>query len=419
MAWPISHESLAGYQRTTYESLGFGIEQQDDDHVWSGIGKVAPSLGEELEVFLTRWLGIPNFAQRFSDQIHRDDTISLLLNHTVTGFSFDGARVNGLAVMTPHGEVRDLAARVIVLAAGTIESVRILLHAARLGSGNCPWRHNENVGRYFADHIGGRAAEVKPLEGFQDAFSTIVLNKQKYAPKLRYKDQLLERNLELNIQGFFSFEGSISENLAVLKQFVKSALYSREIKGVLPLTRNLVGCARYLPPLMWRYLVDNRIFLPSGSTVSFMVQAEQPASRFSRIEIDPNDLDSYGLPRVLLDWQVDSERVLQGIYRFVSRADDALRASDLAELAMVAELAEHCDDYLRLLRDTSHQSGGAVMSRSARTGVVDENLRVYGTENLFVCGAATFPTVSNANTTFLALTLATRLGEHLARFFGR
>jgi choline dehydrogenase-like flavoprotein len=51
------------------------------------------------------------------------------------------------------------------------------------------------------------------------------------------------------------------------------------------------------------------------------------------------------------------------------------------------------------------------MSSSPSQGVVDPTLRVHGTENLYVAGAATFPTSSFANPTFTALALADRLAK--------
>jgi len=70
--------------------------------------------------------------------------------------------------------------------------------------------------------------------------------------------------------------------------------------------------------------------------------------------------------------------------------------------------------FLTTLRDNYHHVGGARMGQTEADGVVDRNLRIFGTTNLYVAGAATFRTASNANTTFTALALVTRLVDHLA-----
>lgn len=65
--------------------------------------------------------------------------------------------------------------------------------------------------------------------------------------------------------------------------------------------------------------------------------------------------------------------------------------------------------------DTYHQCGGARMGHNASDGVVDSELRVFGTSNLFVAGAAVFRTSSYANPTFTAMALTARLAERLQR----
>ena len=59
--------------------------------------------------------------------------------------------------------------------------------------------------------------------------------------------------------------------------------------------------------------------------------------------------------------------------------------------------------------------GGARMAESAEQGVVDSQLKVFGTRNLYVLGAAAFPSGSFANPTLTALALSVRLAEHLQR----
>ena len=66
------------------------------------------------------------------------------------------------------------------------------------------------------------------------------------------------------------------------------------------------------------------------------------------------------------------------------------------------------------LHDTYHQSGGTLMGKSDQEGIVNRNLKVFGTINLYIVGSSTFRTGSAANSAFTALAFATRLVEHLS-----
>ena len=62
---------------------------------------------------------------------------------------------------------------------------------------------------------------------------------------------------------------------------------------------------------------------------------------------------------------------------------------------------------------SNHHMGGARMSETSDTGVVDRDCKVHGTENLFVAGSAVFPTCGNVNPTFTIVQLAVRLADKL------
>jgi choline dehydrogenase-like flavoprotein len=53
------------------------------------------------------------------------------------------------------------------------------------------------------------------------------------------------------------------------------------------------------------------------------------------------------------------------------------------------------------------------MGTDPRTSVVDSDLRVHGIANLFVASSSVFPSSGQANSTFLAVTFALRLADHL------
>lgn len=410
--WPISYDEVARYHRRTYENLGVPAKWLDDREVLRQVGVRVPAFPEGVELFLTRWMRLPSMAATFREEIHKNARLNVLLRHTVTGFSGADGRITSVEVADGKGARQQVSGGSFVLAAGTIEIARLLLHAAGSPGWQCPWRDNRNVGLFFQDHLGGRVAELQPCDHrrFMDLFSTIVIGGSKFLPKLRLTNETLEHERLLNLHAMVFCESSIQENLVFLKQFLKAAIYSRRISGVGGLARNMVACGRHLPPLMWRYLVENRVFVPTGSRISLQVQSEQVPLASSRITLDSSRCDALGLPKVLLDWRVgDAE--FGSVREFSLRCKRALEGAGLAEVRLLRELAEGDPAFLATLKDHNHHVGGARMGWSERDGVVDRDLRVFGTENLYVLGPATFRTSSNANTGLLALTLATRWVE--------
>jgi choline dehydrogenase-like flavoprotein len=412
--WPIAYEEVAHYYEPTYRNLGIAAEMLADRDVFKGLKTEVPKFGHGLEIFLTRWLKIPSLAGAFRKELEENPNIKVLLGHVVTGFSGAGGNIDAVHVLDEKKAKHRISGSEFILAAGTIEVSRLLLHAARQPDWIAPWRENDNVGRYFQDHIGGRVASVHPQnrEKFFDLFSSIVLGGSKFQPKLRLTNETLEHDHVLNMHAMLHFESSIGENLVFLKQFLKAAVYSRKITGVGELLRNLVACGRHLPPLMWRYMINNRVFVPSGSKISFFLQSEQTPLRDSRITIDPATEDAYGLPKVLLDWKLGREE-FPAMRDFATRCREALRESGLADLRILDGLTNQDPEFFRTMEDNYHHVGGARMGWSKADGVVDTDLKVFGTDNLHVLGAATFRTASNANTTFVALSLATRLAEKM------
>ena len=60
-----------------------------------------------------------------------------------------------------------------------------------------------------------------------------------------------------------------------------------------------------------------------------------------------------------------------------------------------------------------HHIGTCRMGANPATSVVDANLRVHGTSNLYVAGSAVFVTGGASNPTLTIAALSHRLGDHL------
>ena len=82
---------------------------------------------------------------------------------------------------------------------------------------------------------------------------------------------------------------------------------------------------------------------------------------------------------------------------------------------------------VRLLKDFSermwgsqlgfgnHHMGTTRMSSSDKNGVVDSNLKLFGTKNLYILGSSVFPTGGHVPPTLTIVALSVRLAEHLAK----
>jgi choline dehydrogenase-like flavoprotein len=412
--WPITYEQIAPYYEPTYLNLEIPRKLIKDEEVWRGLMAKCPDLGPDFEVFLTRWMGTPNFAELFARQIQSDAKLLVLLSHTATGFRGTGSRIEAVRVIDSRNRADWIEGDRFLLAAGTIENARLLLHSANDQSWQAPWRDNRNVGLYFQDHLGGRLGAFIPIDkrAFFDSFANIAYAAHKFQPKVRMQNEAQASRRMYGTQGFFAFESEFSEHLVFLKQFLRAALYNRKLTGFGNALRNGAGSAGLLFLLMWKYVWDHRVFVPSNARIFMLTQAEHAAGADSRISVDYSATDSAGLPRVILDWRINGDELVS-LRDFAARIRDAFLSAGVGELKIDPDLVALNPAFLDKLGDTYHQAGGAVMGTSKDDGVVDKDLLVFGTQNLYVGGASVFRTASHANVTFTALAFATRLVDQL------
>jgi len=56
-----------------------------------------------------------------------------------------------------------------------------------------------------------------------------------------------------------------------------------------------------------------------------------------------------------------------------------------------------------------------IISKTSKTGVCDENFKVWGTSNLYIAGSALFPNSGHSNVTLTAFALAIKLSRNLIK----
>ena len=121
------------------------------------------------------------------------------------------------------------------------------------------------------------------------------------------------------------------------------------------------------------------------------------------------DRDSLGMPRLSVDWRL-SDFDIQSVVRSVEILSNAVSRAGVATVRIEPDAAGR----IRIRAAVgSHHLGTTRMANSPALGVVDQNCRVFGVNNLYIAGPSVFPTSSFVNPTLTIVALAIRLADYL------
>ncbi|MDR5752556.1 MULTISPECIES: GMC family oxidoreductase [unclassified Caballeronia] len=299
-----------------------------------------------------------DFATENRQFLERAQSIDVLTNACVTEIivTDDGNAVSRLHVRTLAGRCGSVRARCFLLAAGGIETPRLMLASRNQcvhGIGNA-YGH---VGRWFMEH------PHVSIDGIEMAANTALA---KWTGIAQHAD------------------GRHFTCCAGLRPDAQARL------GVLNFRAHF-----YRSPAMTAD-APPRVGL-------FFEQAPSAASRLTLM----HETDALGLPRVRLNWNVcETDRRSHCLIgeMLAKRLLDNGTAVRTGPRGLSGEILY-----------SNHQLGTTRMSVLARDGVVDENCGVHGIDNLYIAGGSVFPTVSWANPTMTVLALTLRLAQRLGR----
>jgi choline dehydrogenase-like flavoprotein len=117
-----------------------------------------------------------------------------------------------------------------------------------------------------------------------------------------------------------------------------------------------------------------------------------------------------GLRRMQLDWQLHPAD-FDSAYALFGALAEELGSAGLGRSRLTnpdsAEVRKN-------VAGACHHLGTTRMAAHSEDGVVDPDLKVYGTANLYVASSSVFPRYGYANPTLTIIALAVRLARHLA-----
>jgi choline dehydrogenase-like flavoprotein len=176
--------------------------------------------------------------------------------------------------------------------------------------------------------------------------------------------------------------------LRVLKQFV------RETSCTFP---NITEVARKI--------VD--FDCPGDGLVTSLI--EQTPNPRSRVGLN-RATDRLGLRRINLDWEI-SDNDKRTIRSLSMKGAQEMARLNLARVQLAPFITNEEMDIE--VGAHAHQMGTTRMSSDPKFGVVDENCRVHGVDNLYLGGSSVFPTGGGTNPTLTIVLLSLRLAREL------
>jgi choline dehydrogenase-like flavoprotein len=298
-------------------------------------------------------------------------------------------------------------ARCFVVAAGAIESARILLEIDRATGGHMVPR-SAAIGRYLADHLSCPIAEVQHedreraarlfapvfVRGRMRGFRFIATDDARSLPK-----HFSHFVFEMNNAGFMFAKDLL---VGLQARTLPTVRISRAFSGIHDLLA--LGYHRY---------VTSRLHIPSDTPAHLQLDIEQHPAWENRVHLGEHT-DGFGRPTAVVHWQVreiDLENIRTLAERISRRWPPSSRGFPrLVPIELTAPRGK--------LHDTYHPVGTCRMGTDS-AAAVDMDLRVNGTANVFVLSTGVFPGAGAANPTFSMLCLGDSLAEQLADILGR
>jgi choline dehydrogenase-like flavoprotein len=432
--WPVSSEEVSKYYPSAARLLGCGTADFDDT------AASPPSAAGCFHYRFERWVKVRNTAEANRERLADRRNLAVREGHQVVGLRFEAQRLDAVSVLTSGG-VYSLRARTFVVACGGIETTRILLAHQR----NWPTAFGGKdgpLGRYYMGHLSGKIAgftlrrpdDASWFDFHRAPDGNYIRRRILLGADTQRRQRLLNCAFWLDNPPFHNADhgnpllSSVFLALAAVpigRVLVPEAVrlghigtppraYGRHLLNIFRGPHLVISGAADI--VRERFLADTPrpgfLVRNRGGRYAIHYHAEQLPNLQSRIRL-ADDPGAGPLPRLAIDLRycrADAASVISSH----AALDSALRCAGIGQLEYWQAPGEREDQVMGQAADGLHQIGTARMSRNPDKGVVDANLRVHGTANLFVASSAVFPSSGQANPTFLAVALASRLAEHLS-----
>ena len=370
--WPINFEELEShYQRA---NAFMGVDNRDyRDEAATWLNRPNPGFAPELIGYhFSKWAPQPNFFKRHHRRLTRHVTVCTNTQALRMERGVDH-RVTAVEVSNFKQQTARLECRHVLIAAGGIETNRLLLLAERdypRYSGN----HSGKLGRGFMDHPTFTAGAIRPNREFnlQRDLGTQLKRHWKYSVRLSAAPDWQRQTQHLNLSAgmLFGYPPDKSDWFETLKTTVRRPTPENFTKLWRDRSHAFVGLTTFVK--------DRFIFRPEAESKLWLMGEQLPDPN-SRITLG-EDRDQFDLPIARLHWRISPE-TWHTMSAFSSVLKSEIERLGYGHIALDPSLTDDNVDIAKALErlgDVNHHMGGTRMSLTPEEGVVDPHLKVWG-----------------------------------------
>ena len=419
--WPFDSAELDQYRQEIEALMGVDSEPYDGD-IAEQLDPRALLPRHDID-FCLRWTKRPsrknhNLAYIFRKEIERLENLEIWLGATASHFDFDLDRrkITALTCTNLAGKTLRVKANEFLIAAGTLETTRLLLLADRQSNGFIS-RDCDALGRYFNDHLGVNAAAIRPRN---NSLTNQILNDRTCLKSLRH----LHFELRPEVQrkhgigsAYFEIgrcELPESSALTKTKQVIQRLKRGQvdisygDIRAILQDSPSLFWAAQ------WRWM-RKQYYWPTNANLHIFIRIEQLPQWHNRICLSDEE-DALHLPKLRLEWKKTDadEKVFRVTIEKIDRYWKA-HLANVCDLEWKPEVRNSEVGMVHLTMDLAHPAGSTRMGTNPLNSVVDSHLRVHRIENLSIASASVFPSSGSANPTLTIMHLAMRAADAVAK----
>lgn len=312
------------------------------------------------------------------------DVLSNAMVRSVT-VNANGRAIGVSFIDKTTGRERELRARVVVLAASSAESVRILLNSKspRFPAGLA--NSSGLVGKYIMDTVGARlGGQVPLLENLPVHNEDGAGGNHVYVPWWNYQEQKAGK---LDFARGYHIEFGTGRRMPGMGV----------TGGVDALTGGSYGR---------QFKEDARRYY--GSFVNFAGRGEMIPNEDSFCELDPEVRDKWGIPALRFHWKWSEHETRQAAHmqRTFSDLISAMGGKSAIPKANGAEAIEPGGKII-------HEVGGTIMGSDPKTSVTNSWCQTWDVKNLFVTDGGPFVSNADKNPTLTIMALAWRASDYL------